>query len=131
MKRRSRLWGAPTSSAIHSVVLYRCLDGSKEVGMRKVDSLYIVESPNDALHDIFFDASVDAGDYHAMIIENYRGMGGFGFVLKRNEIEADDFAVSEFEFHSLAEAVNYLEGQIPYIEVGARRQGYLFHANST
>lgn len=61
-----------------------------------------------------------------MIIENYLGWGGFGFVLRRNELDSDDFAISEFEFETEAEAREYFELQVPHMETGQRRSGAKF-----
>lgn len=88
--------------------------------MRKADSDYVIESPNDALHDVFYDASEDSANFHAVIVPNALGLGGFGFVIRRNETDAENFAVSEFEFGSESEAREYLEGQLPFVEVGPR-----------
>ena len=97
--------------------------------MRKSDSTYIIESPNDALYDLFYDASADSADYRAVIVPNHLGFGGFGFILRRNGVEIEDFAVSEFEFKTEAEARDYLEPQVPYVEIGTKRRGMRFPLN--
>lgn len=88
--------------------------------MKKTDSGYVVESPNDALHDVFHHAAEDSANFHAVIIPNALGWGGFGFVIRRNGVDTENFAVSEFEFGSEREAREYLEGQLPYVEQGTR-----------
>ena len=78
---------------------------------------YVIDSPFESLHDTFYKAKEDSADFHAVIIQNPHGQGGFGFVIRRNEIDAEDFAISSFEFGALSEAREYLEAQLLYVVI--------------
>ena len=80
--------------------------------MRQKDGIFIIESPMDNLNDIFHSASVDSGDFHAKIFPD---SGQWGFVISKNEIGADPFALSDFHFNTEAEALSWLEPQLPYV----------------
>ena len=109
-----------------SVLIYKNYKNSELDKMRKSGLKYIIESQYDNLHDIFIDASEDSGNFHAVIVPNFLGQGGYGFILRRNEIEAEDFAISEFEFDTEKEAHNYLVSQVPYVEKAKKRKGVKF-----
>lgn len=82
--------------------------------MRQTDEVYVIESPNHTLHDAFFAAGVDSGDYHAVIF--LEGPENWAFVIKKNENGAEPFARSSFYFRSLGEARDWLEPQVPYVD---------------
>ncbi len=91
--------------------------------MRQSNGVYVFESPHDALYDAFRSAGADSADFHGIIIENYLGLGGFGFEIRSNSGATENFAVSEFEFDTKNEALAYLEDQVPYVEVSGKRRG--------
>ena len=74
--------------------------------MRESDGVWVIESPNDALHDMFYAARVDSADYHAEIKREKDGT--FSFVIRLNNIGANVFAKSDWAIPSREGAEGYL-----------------------
>lgn len=78
------------------------------------DDTYTLYSPTEPLYDVFYKAGVDSGDYRAITIK--KGRGVWSFAILKNDGSDEVFAKPDFFFSTRAEAVEWLEPQVPYVD---------------